>query len=375
MHEFLHFVVFPARFVINIDNAEAKLFRATIHTAPAEKKHVVTASRHRLIGPELRLFWARQIANVVVSLCAHELLDDPEILLFQSANIVQRHGDFCRFERFFQPAPDRIIVIGDEIQLLGHDVLIVRAIKKSAEQVVRHLLMRPTMRLDQINLHFGKGIDTVRAKTRPVQTQRRIVRGHGMYRHGNLRKISVGLSPEYRAVGFVQSLDVLFVHIAQIILKRQMTLLAVALIGAFVADLVVHLPRNDGGFVRVVFDQFADDFFGVLLVHARVETILSPPAKHAHFTIHFPCQNRRMRFRQPRRKCRRRRTKHHAQAMRFGFGNHLIKKREIKLPFNRLHFLPSKFTDTNDVAAHLAHPAHIIVHHLDRPMLGVIVNA
>ena len=235
--------------------------------------------------------------------------------------------------------------------------------------------MRATMGLDQINLHFGKGIDAVRAKTRPIQAQSRIVRGHGVNRHRDLRKIGVGLPPKYRAVGFVQSPDIVLIHIAQIVLKRQVALLAVALIGAFVTDFIVHLPRDDGRFIGVMFDQLADDFFGVLLVHARVVAILSPPAEYAYLAIHFLRQNRRMRFCQPRREGCGRCAKHHFEFVRFGFGNHLIEKREIKLPFNRLHFLPREFADANDVAAHLAHATHVLVHHFDRPMLGVVVNA
>ena len=101
MHEFLHFAVFTTGFIVNIKDTEAKLLRAAIHTAPAEKQHIVTTARHRLIRPELSLLRTWQIADVVVTLRTHELLDNPEILLLQPAYVVQRHGDFGGLERLF----------------------------------------------------------------------------------------------------------------------------------------------------------------------------------------------------------------------------------------------------------------------------------
>ena len=59
VHEFLHLAVFTTGFIVNIKDTEAKLFRAAIHTAPAEKQHIIATARHRLIRPELSLLRTR----------------------------------------------------------------------------------------------------------------------------------------------------------------------------------------------------------------------------------------------------------------------------------------------------------------------------
>ena len=95
---------------------------------------------------------------------------------------------------------------------------------------MRDLLMRTTQGFHCTDLNVGKFIHGVRTKTRPIQAQRRVVRGDGRRWHGNFNEIIVSLSPKNGPISLIQRSNFVIKFIAQKGLKGMVTLIAIALI-------------------------------------------------------------------------------------------------------------------------------------------------
>ena len=159
------------------------------------------------------------------------------------------------------------------------------------------------------------------------------------------------------------------------ILKPSAAVRAEALVASLVAKLVVYLPGCDAFFSAVVFEQGAGDLFAVLQIIRAAVAGDVPPTKGAPETVFVHGQHIRIPVREPGRGRGGRRAEDNAQAPLPRLFDDAVEEGKVKASLLRLHDVPGKFTDADDVAAQFHYAVQVLLEPLRLPLFRIVINA
>ncbi len=212
-----------------------------------------------------------------MSLGPHEFLHDPIVLSEETTVEVMVHCHFCRRNWFRQTTPHRIVIVRNDIKLPGMLRMIEPLIKEPSRHIRRDKLMIAFEFPDDPHHFFRIAIHGERTEFCPIELQGWVVRRDCRGRHRDFVESVIRLPPEDRAPALIELVDRL-VFILKECLEPFMTLPAVALITAFVTELIVNLPDGDARLLAVVLHELFSDARAVGPIILGIEAILpSPP--------------------------------------------------------------------------------------------------
>ena len=284
--------------IVRIQNAVAKLFRPFGSTPVAEVEKAVTASGHSLPAPHLGLVGPGQKAGDVVPLSPHNGLGDPEIVLAQATDIIQAKGDLTGRKGGSLAAPHRVVVIGDFVQTGGQGGKVHVLSQSAAGKIMNHHRIGD-FPAEDVCLEGSEGLDVPAAKSLPIHPQGRVVGCNGGGGEGNFVKIIVLLAPKGGTPVLIELVDIAMENLPKIGLESGAAPGTPALVTAFMAQLIVHLPGDDGFLVPVMAGQRGDDLFAVSAVDSAAEAINMAAAVGAGRAVRMLGENIRMLLDEP----------------------------------------------------------------------------
>ena len=364
----------PAFPVVRVDDAAAELLRPFGGPPVAEVHHGTAAVGHALVGPHHGLAGPGQEAGDVVALGPHDGLGDPEILPLQPPDVVQAEGDLMGRDGLLLTAPDRVVVVGDNIQALGHIRVADVLVQPAPGEVVHDHRVRVDL-MDEPGLEVHKVHNALAAEPLPVQPQGGVVGGDGLRGQGDLVKAVVLLGPEGGAVGVVELFNIAIKLLLQILLERILTAGAPAQVAALVADLVVDLPGRDLLLALIVAHQGPDDPLGVLVHLRAVEAVDMPAAEGPPLSVLKLRENGGMLFCQPGGDSGGGGAHNDPQALLLCLGDNAVEEGEVVLSLCLLHQMPGELGNTDHIAPHLQDGVHVGLHQGGVPLLRIVVNA
>ena len=336
LEEALDLVKFPALPVIRVQDSVAELLRA-LHRPPiAEIQQGLASMGHALPGPQRGLIGAGEIAGDVVALGSHDSLGNPEVLLFQPPDMVQAEGDLMGRERALLPAPDGVIVVGGDVQVLGRlEVVHVFSQPPAGEIVENHGLGIELPK--QAGLEIQEIAEAFASKPLPVQPEGGVMGGNGGSGQGNLVKAVVLLGPEGGSIDVVEALNIpaeLFGKEAPESLPAPGTPAEVA---ALMADFIVDLPGGNLCLALVMLRHGPDDLLGVFVKRGTVVTADMPASEGAGLSVLKLRKNVWVPFGKPGGDGGGRRAQNDLQTLLPGHGDHLVEEGKVVLSFRWFH--------------------------------------
>ena len=152
-----------------------------------------------------------------------------------------------------------------------------------------------------------------------------------------------------------------------------MTGLAPAHVGSLVADLVVHLPGDDGFFVAVMFCHPFCQSGRLFQIDIVVETVAAAGTERLTVSVFVFVHDLRIPVIHPGRNGGGRNAHQDMQTVFLRLFDHFIEEREVILPFFRFETVPGKIADADRVGSKFDDVVQIFVDKFHSPLFGVIV--
>ena len=219
---------------------------------------------------------------------------------------------------FWQPAPYRIVVERDIVEILCHLLLVDCHV--AIYEVMRDERILMDERAERVDLELVKRAICVRAEAVKIDEKRRIVFLEHGARDRNLCPCRICMAPEDGPPSRVERVERL-VAFFQPFLERLLVDITVRTVRLFMSILVVRLPTDDTWMTTIPLRHLAGDSFTVFAVDRAVDGIVTTSSEADTHPVFRHRKDVRMLFDKPRGRCRRRRAEHDVKVFAEGFDD------------------------------------------------------